>query len=365
MQSRAAAGLMVGVLGAVLAVSGLSVQGCGGGGGAAACTVGSVGCPCTGGGVCDPGLTCASNRCVNLNTVDGGGGGAGSGGGGSGGAVTAEAMCDSFTAYCRKLNECASALVKIGYSTVEECSKRFALSCKDAVKASGSGLTAATITACGAALPGATCEDVIYRKVTACNIKGTVGNGMACGTNEQCATGYCAQSDQACGVCSASVGAGSTCMVTDDCEPGLVCSDDAHCVVPAAAGSICNDNQPCKYGLYCRNGSCANGASAPGATCEPLLASSCNVLKGIFCDANTAKCANLGFAVNGDPCGNVASKFVFCAKGECVFPDATATEGVCGALADDGATCDATTFCETPARCIGGKCKLTSSAACL
>jgi hypothetical protein len=29
------------------------------------CPIGSEGCPCTGGGACDPGLTCLSEVCVN------------------------------------------------------------------------------------------------------------------------------------------------------------------------------------------------------------------------------------------------------------------------------------------------------------
>src|ERR1700689_4826667 len=31
------------------------------------CDVGTVGCPCTSGGACNPTLTCASNTCVDLN----------------------------------------------------------------------------------------------------------------------------------------------------------------------------------------------------------------------------------------------------------------------------------------------------------
>ena len=68
--------------------------------------------------------------------------------------------------------------MKLLYGTVDRCSARFAISCKDAVKAPDSGLTATTIAACMAALPGASCDDVIYRKVTACAIKGTRGNGL-------------------------------------------------------------------------------------------------------------------------------------------------------------------------------------------
>jgi hypothetical protein len=359
MRVKAVAGF-VGVLGVVFVAAAMLAQGCGGGG--ASCAVGKETCACSPSGACDPGLTCASMKCVNLGTVDGG---AGSGGGGAGGAGDPSAACASFSAFCQKLNDCAPLLVKLEYGTMDECTTRFTISCKDAVKAPDSGLTAATITACASALPGATCEDAIYRKVTACQIKGGRANGMACGTNEQCGTGYCAQSDQACGVCTALVNAGDACSVDDDCQPGLLCSNDSHCIVPGLAGAICNDNQPCKFGLYCKAGSCVNTSETPGGNCNMDLQESCDVAKGIYCDGTAAKCANVGFAQNGDPCGLVSAKLVACAKGTCIYPAVTATQGLCGSLAGDGAACDATTLCESPARCLAGHCKLPSSSACL
>jgi hypothetical protein len=362
-----ASGLVVGVLGILVVGVSLLAAGCGGGG-SASCAVGTVGCPCTGGGACDPNLTCASNRCVNLNTVPDGGG-AGTGGAGTSGGTPADA-CNTFTGYCAKLNACAPLAIKIDYGTVDECNARFKLSCVDATSAPGSGLTATTIAACGAALPDAACADVIYRNVAACNIKGTRANGMACGTNSQCTTGYCAQSDQACGVCSALVGAGNGCMVDDDCQAGFVCNSTNVCVLPGGAGANCTDAQPCGYGFYClvvagtTTGSCAAGVETPGGTCNGTLAASCDLLKGIFCNA-TNTCENLGVASPGDSCGLVGEKLTFCSTGECIYPTVDATEGVCRALAADGATCDAATTCETPAHCVSGKCKLPSSSACL
>src|SRR5450432_2555224 len=374
MRVKAVAGF-VGVMGVVFVAAAMLAQGCGGSS-PASCAVGKESCPCTPGGACDPGLTCASMKCVNLGTVDGGGtagatgtagGTAGGGGAGTAGASggTAEAACANYGAVCQKINDCAPLVVKVGYGTVDKCIARSKLSCMDAFKAPDSGATAATIATCVAAIPAATCEDVIYRTLTACAIKGGRTNGSACGTAEQCMSGHCTNSDVMCGVCADYVGAGSACAVDEDCTPGLVCGGDLHCVTPAVAGSICNDNQPCKVGLYCRNGSCVNGAETPGATCEPTLAVSCDILKGIYCDATLGKCANLGFAPNGDPCGSVSGKLVVCAEGECIKTALTDAQGLCGSLAGDGAACDATTACEAPARCVAGHCKLPSSAACL
>jgi len=361
MRARVAAGFSLGVLGVVVVAAAVLAEGCGGSS-PASCAVGAEGCACTQTGVCDTGLTCASNKCVNLGTVDGGGTDTG-GAAGSGG--NASAACDTFTAYCQKLNACAPAFVKIGYGTVDECNARFKLSCVDSTKAPDSGLTASTISACSAALSGAACTDVIYRKVTACNITGGRSNGMACGADSQCTTGYCAQSDGACGVCSALVGAGNGCMVDDDCQAGLVCNSASLCVLPGGAGGNCNASQPCAYGLYCLNNACATDSETPGGTCNPALAESCDILKGIYCDGSVSTCKNLGFGAPGDNCGLVAGQFVLCSTGQCIYPTVDATEGVCRGLAADGATCDATTLCEAPARCVSGHCKLTSSSSCL
>jgi hypothetical protein len=57
----------------------------GGTGETGACTVGSAGCPCTAGGGCDPGLTCASDTCVDLSGLSSSGAPAPTTGGTTGG----------------------------------------------------------------------------------------------------------------------------------------------------------------------------------------------------------------------------------------------------------------------------------------
>jgi hypothetical protein len=364
MRTRAAVGFVVGCLGAVLALTVVAVPGCGGGG-AATCDVGKEGCPCTGGGACNTGLTCASNKCVNPSAADGG---VDSGGGdSSGGSTDPNVACADVSKMCAKLNACAPLLVSIVYGTVEACTTRFKLSCIDAFKAADSGLTAASIAACSAALPGASCEDVLYRKLSACNAKGKRTNGTACGTDEQCATGYCTHDAAACGVCADFVGAGSSCTQDDDCEPGLVCSNDSHCVVPGAAGTTCSDNQPCKYGFYCRGGSCVATKATAGASCQDI--GSCELLKGIYCNTTVQTCQKIGAAMPGEPCGSVNSSFVLCAAGDCVFANTGIDlTGVCAMQAGDGQSCGAQASngagCQAPARCLSNRCALPNSNAC-
>jgi hypothetical protein len=345
---------VVGALGALV----VCAEGCGGGGGSS-CTAGQETCPCTPSGLCDTGLTCASDRCVNLNDVSGTAGT--NGGAGAGGDPTA--ACSPLTAYCQKLSDCAPSLLKIVYGTIAQCHARFVLSCADAVTAPDTGLTTATIAACATALPGATCQDAIYRNVAACEAKGNRANGVACGTSWQCQSGYCAQGDQACGVCGALGNPGAVCTVDDNCAPGLLCGGGT-CVAPGILGGVCSDTQPCAYGLFCGGGVCASAAETPGGDCVAGLPESCDLLAGLDCDDGSSKCASLGFAQSGEPCGLVGSTYVFCVEGQCAYATAAATEGLCGAFAGDGAACDDTTPCEAPARCLSGRCALPSSAQC-
>jgi hypothetical protein len=80
------AGVPLAVLAAALAVLALVAGSCSSGG--EECTVGSERCTCTSNGGCDPGLNCASGRCV---VIPGGSGGSGGGGGSSGGSSGSQA----------------------------------------------------------------------------------------------------------------------------------------------------------------------------------------------------------------------------------------------------------------------------------
>ena len=159
-------------------------------------------------------------------------------------------------------------------------------------------------------------------------------------------------------------------MEDDDCQAGLACNSANVCVLPGGAGANCTDSQPCGYGFHCvvnagtTTGACATDVETPGGACNGTLAASCDLLKGIYCDATVNTCKNLGFAAPGDDCGLVSGQFVLCSTGQCIYPTADATEGVCRGLAADGAACDASTICETPAHCVSGHCKLTSSSSC-
>jgi hypothetical protein len=388
-----------------LVVAALFAQGCGGSS-PAACQAGKERCACTPSGGCDTGLTCASKICVSVGGPGGSGGagpagatggagaggaagvgsggaggsgqaGAGGSGGGSAGAgggaagagtsTDANAACASFDVYCQRLNDCVPLLVTLAYGDVPGCTARFRIACVDAFKAPDTGMTAASISTCAAALPGATCEDIIYRNIPACQPKGKRANGAACGANGQCMSGYCAQGTGACGVCATLVAAGGSCLSGDDCQATLECGADGHCVTPGIAGALCDDNHPCRYGYYCTGtGSCATVKTTAGAGC--VETGSCDILKGVFC--NGTVCAKIMTAQGGEPCGVVnMTSVAACFAGECASgTDVNTTEGTCALLAGDGEPCGPAATppvdCESPSRCINGRCALPSSSSC-
>jgi hypothetical protein len=411
MRARAAVGGGVGVLGVVAvlvaAASSLLAEGCGGGG--SSCSAGKEGCACNPSGLCEVGLTCASKRCVNLSTIDGGGAGtagagaagtgggmagssaAGTGGGmagaGSGGAGTAgtgvagagtagtgaggsadpNAACTPLDAYCQKINECAPLAITLVYGDLAGCKARLKLSCVAQIKLADNGLTPASITACANAVATATCDDLLYRNIPACAPKGSRLAGAACGTGSQCTSTYCAATTATCGICAGLAPAGGDCTVDDDCKPQLVCGGLGLCVTPGGAGAACDDNTPCRYGYYCSGGTCAAARTTPGAPCTE--SGSCEILKGLFC--NGTVCARILTAQPGDACGVVGGTSVAaCAAGDCISSDPVndPNSGTCTSLAGDGEACGSAVStgvdCESPSTCTNGRCALPNGTTC-
>ena len=184
------------------------------------CTAGTEACACNA-GACNPGLTCAANKCVSAGGGMDGGGTGGTGGGGratpptpaGARAATPAArpapsrpiptqICADMQTYCERFNACAPYYIGLEFGTVAKCTERLTLQCLDAVMAPGSGLDGTTMVACTAALATASCDDLFNRNVPACNFKGTRANGMACGADEQCTSGRCAKTTGACGMCA-------------------------------------------------------------------------------------------------------------------------------------------------------------------
>jgi hypothetical protein len=291
----------------------------------------------------------------------GGGSGGGSGTGGGTGMVTADQACGDFaTAFCGKFNTCYPFLITVTYGDMGTCATRVKLGCTAQNAANGTGATPTNIEACKAAVPGIACTDILDNTTpSACNFKGTLSNGTACGDNGQCSSGFCNINSGTCGACAAIIPAGSSCT-NGGCDTGLTCAGGV-CKAPGAAGATCSDTAPCKGSLVCKSGTCATPQTSAGGTCSPT-ASDCQLASGIFCNQNSV-CANIDTAAAGDPCGVVAGALTVCkGSGACM---SSGLSGTCASPKADGASCGTNDKCLPPASCVGGVCKLPNPSSCM
>ena len=296
-------------------------------------------------------------------------------------AKTVASGCDHAVALCTKLGECAPFLLQAVYGDAAMCADRLTKACTDQSLSAGSGMTEANILACEAALGAATCNDVFANNVPACTFHGTLADGATCGDNSQCASGFCSQGSNLCGVCAGKGGAGAACASgsNDECQTGLVCSSGKICAQPAAGGAACDDStQPCLTGSFCTAAkTCAltvpAGQDCPGAYF--------NFGDGTLCSAKSSPASpqvstQIGTASVGEACGLApgnGSPATLCAPGSVAACSLAAdgillfgipTKGICKAPRDDGFTCTATDICQPGAQCISSTCQIPSGRYC-
>jgi hypothetical protein len=282
--------------------------------------------------------------------------------------VTTEEGCNQVAkALCDALNACAPVFVEEQYGDEATCISRTALVCM-----TDQGLPAITRTpddlvACAQVAPGTSCADALAgRFPAACQIKpGTTANGLACGSNLQCQSGYCNKTD-ACGVCGPRQAAAGGCTSNDGCMQGLVCANKT-CVAPAELGKPCNlPNQPCRSDLYCTSSSGSGTCAArieSGGPCADNPGDACDVFKGNICNTQDHTCLTINIAKGGEKCG-ILSKTA-CVGG--IAPCSNLLSGVCANPAQDGETCgDANNaVCVPPATCVNKVCRLPSAPNCM
>jgi len=285
-----------------------------------------------------------------------------------------QSASDVATALCNKIDSCAHFYVELAYGSASTCASRLQGEVKDSLNANGTGATPATLEACAAALPGATCDQVLGAGTpAACKPQvGTLADGTACGDNSQCKSTYCKKpANSTCGVCGEKAQIGGPCNVAQDCPDGSTCPVGLNsvCVNYAAAGANCNGNQPCLPTLVCKNGTCATPDQA-GQMCVPMLggAGSCSAATGYFCNPTNSTCQTAALAAAGATCGYdiAANSFTLCsAAGSCNVP-AGRTTGTCAAAAADGASCNPVGGppCTPPAVCNNGLCTLPTPSTC-
>jgi hypothetical protein len=257
------------------------------------------------------------------------------------------------------------------------CSAVAKTSCLGSLQATKTAATPDIYMKCSQDINTAACSDVLAHKTPAsCHPQGgTVGNGMACGDDWQCASGHCAIPDNAtCGVCADLAGGGGSCPnhTDDECEFGLVCADSLLCVAPGGAGVSCDTGHPCINPLVCVGatmtapGVCGMGGM-PGAACTSDQG--CSVVQGLWCTRDTNRtCAAIAAADPGGRCGFLGvSEFALCKGGGGGGGCNVATGGVmgtCPKLGMPGEACSSTAPCKAGAKCVNGLCAVRDPAAC-
>lgn len=215
---------------------------------------------------------------------------------------------------------------------------------------------------------GGVCQVVALTDGTGCD------DGSACTVNDACSNGKCR-------------GQPRVCPGLDACNVGS-CDDILGCViVAAAAGTACDDGDPCTDDGTCLNGACQKGPDAcarlatdcTDSACTPAGCTTTNKQDGTFCGqsaCSNGQCAsghcNITPVNEGMSCddGLYCTVGDTCQKGYCVGdPRVCPTGGECikgtcdeaahtcvttpiadNGLCDDGDACTAGEFCS------GGKC---------
>ena len=207
-------------------------------------------------------------------------------------------------------------------------------------------------------------------------LSGKVAKGASCAGTFECQEGVCpsTSSDQCPTVCEPVASKGEACShlsgPTCDVRQGLRCSSGA-CVVPAAKGGACIDNDGCQSSLVCVENVCAPLRPTGGGCARD---SSC--ASGNFCVAGGDEggvCeARLG---EGGACGrdvedtSAAFRHVQCldglvCKGGGLTDDGKSVAGACARPSDEGESCTVEaagfqifgTGCRGGLVCAAGKC---------
>ncbi|HEY3357690.1 MAG TPA: hypothetical protein VGQ83_30840 [Polyangia bacterium] len=287
---------------------------------------------------------------------------------------------------CALRDGCTAGLgVLVRYGDSATCEAREAVACGRELAAPGTGVTAAVLEACTAALPAQSCGTFFEdRPIAACAAAGARAIGAGCAVNGQCAAGYCQLAGgSACGACAAAPAAGAPCPNTGEVAAGLACSKVTRTWVPlGGAGAACDAGDPCGAGLACVGadpphqvpGACLAAITTLDAACDPQRATGadCDRNLGLYCTA-AGTCADIILAEPWGDCGRLLDDSVaMCTYGSvCIFPVGS-RQGTCVQPVPDGTTCDSASGppCLAPARCVSpdggttGTCQLLDPAAC-
>lgn len=285
-------------------------------------------------------------------------------------AATINAIASSI---CTKTSQCLSDVaVRVLYGSPQTCTTRQAAQLELDKKGSGFSVSEPAAKRCLEKLNTISCDALLTNDLPAeCEFKGTLGDGAACSSNPQCASGSCFVADGGtCGKCGTRAPDGGDCSQSR-CEKGLVCNTDKRCVRPAGAGVACNERTQCAFGLTCSKGTCV-ATLAAGAPCTVSGGDAvdlCDRSKGLYCQGEggggaSGTCASFDLAVAGGACGVVGSppRPTICEGGDC--SGGSLQNRTCVARLADGSPCTEESSCQAPAECRGGRCALLDPTTC-
>jgi hypothetical protein len=233
----------------------------------------------------------------------------------------------------------------------------------------------AALDACLAAVVAADCETFEIDHIPECSEVnlGQLELGTDCESSDQCAgDAYCTAPalGASCGVCTAILADGETCVDGDDCLNGN-CRTNGTCGPFVASGGTCEDTEDCAGRLQCNDGTCGTALVASvGDACVEF--GDCGFPSSdLFCNESAMMCeafialdatCNDG-AINTGLCNLI--KYESCdstGTRKCVAPTEVGMGDQCGF--STGRKCEAGLLCNDPGG-AGGRCAATGlGAAC-
>lgn len=271
---------------------------------------------------------------------------------GNGSASLQSACEDLAETTCERFTECVAS----GFLDAEyKCKETTTAVCLK--QSSTSTVKAGDVDTCEDKFEAASCTQVTTGTVTCTFPAGTAANGAACKADNDCSSSFCAKGGNTCGTCAAPPAEGAACIQLG-CGPERSCKNGQKCVTPKKAGEACTAEDSCLGGLDCVNGICAGPAEAVGAACDPAgqTAPRCNLLKALYCGAETKKCLALTPAKAGEKCGFVDGQVLACSLSYRCDVAEGATSGTCVSKADLGGACPKGDECRPGLACKDAKC---------
>lgn len=307
--------------------------------------------------------------------------------------------CERYVdAVSNMLSQCGSSPEILGERA------RFVAACTRDVAAPGSGTTPAFLDACAASLEG----KCTLRTPECATPPGTLADGAACATNDQCKSSRCGRGvDETCGRCAPRKALGQPCdpklnecvegatcklegestvckatppslkegercgdgSSTTSCESGLTCdyAGTQRCVKPGQLGAECGDRKPkCDSSYQCAAGKCAE-PPGEGSACDLGATQGRLCKRGLTCDFGAKRCVKVVYAKPGESCDLAKSP---CARGSCpitIAADGSVVPGKCPTVLADGAACDpksTAATCDSFSECTAGKCQAVDGTIC-